>query len=157
MNRLLLSAFCAVTTLSLFVPDAQAENPGTGTRRRATGTPEEHVRQIISKYDKDGDHALNATELAAFFEVIRQRVTEHRTEPAGNVTPGTGATGKSGRPALGSPQDHAAKAIEKFDKNGDGKLDAGELVALLTTIREKAGQHRSQKPGPAAPATPVSA
>jgi Ca2+-binding EF-hand superfamily protein len=61
--------------------------------------------------------------------------------------------------AAGSPQQHAVRAIEKFDKNGDGKLDAGELVALLTAIRERLGQHQGQghtPPATTAPATPTS-
>ena len=162
MIRFLLPACCAVAALTLFVPDSLAESPGTGgpgARRRAGGTPEQHAREIISKYDKDGDHALNATELAAFFEVVRQRATEHRTQQTGNLAPGAGTTGRPGHEATGTPQEHAAKAIEKFDRNGDGKLDANELVALLKAIHEKAGQHRGQPvaPATATPATPVSA
>ncbi|MDR3401469.1 MAG: EF-hand domain-containing protein [Chthoniobacter sp.] len=169
MKRFLLSAWCAVAALSLFVPDSQAQSPGTGAtgapaaRRHPGGTPEQHAREIIAKYDKDGDHALNATELAAFFEAIHQRVEERRAQQASNNTPGTpSASAGTGQRAAGSPQQHAAKAIEKFDKNGDGKLDAGELVALLTAIRERLGQHRGQGQGPGhtpattTPATPTS-
>src|SRR5207248_3182688 len=95
---------------------------GPGARRRAGG-PEEHARQIISKYDKDGDHALNAAELAAFFETLRQRVADHHTPQASSNSgnPSTSSPGAStGRR---TPQEQAAKAIEKFDKNGDGKLE----------------------------------
>jgi len=157
MKQLLLSAWCAVAALSLFVPDSQAQSPGAaGARRRpGAGTPEEHARQIISKYDKDGDHALNAAELATFFETLHQRVAEHRTQQTSNgspATPSPSAKAGTGPRAAGSPQDHAAKAIEKFDKNGDGKLDASELAAMLAAIRERLGEHRAS--GRTPPATP---
>jgi hypothetical protein len=156
MKRFLLSALCAAAALSLLTADSQAQTPngGAGGRRHA-GAPEEHVRQIISKYDKDGDHALNATELAAFFDAVHQRVEQHGTPPSGSSTPGTPSpSGRAGRHAAGTAQERATRAIEKFDKNGDGKLDATELVALLHAVRERV-THDGQAPRRGAPATPA--
>ena len=115
---------------------------------------EKHAREIIAKYDKDGDHALNATELAAFFEAIHQRVAERRAQKTSNdstsTTPSLGS-GK-GQHAAGTPQEHAAKAIEKFDKNGDGKLEVGEVAAMLRAIRERLMEGRGGQ-NPATPGT----
>jgi hypothetical protein len=165
MKSFLLPALCALAALSLFTPDSQAQSPGgtgtgtgtgttggtgAGARRRGGAGLEQRAREIIAKYDKDGDHALNATELAAFFEAMHQRVQERRTQQTSNTTtPNAGGT----QHAAGTPQEHAAKAIEKFDKNGDGKLEAGELEALLKFIREREMQHRGEGPGRTAPAT----
>ena len=137
VKRILLSFLCAVAALSLFTVDSQAQapansgtgttsgggtssgtgtGPGTGTRRRGGGEgPEEkHAREIIAKYDKDGDHALNATELAAFFEALHQRVEERRSQQASTGSPSTTtpspAAGKArhtaGRPAGACRQGH---------------------------------------------------
>jgi hypothetical protein len=154
MKQLLLSASCAVAALSIFAPDLPAQTlgaAGAGTRRHAVGTPEQHAHEIIAKYDKDGDHALDAMELAAFFEALHHRVAERSKPQTSNST--SGAPGASaGQGAQASPQDRAAKAIEKFDKNGDGKLDAAELAAMLSVVRERVAQHRGQGPGHTAPA-----
>ena len=170
MNRLLLSASCVAAVLSLFAATAQAQNPagngtGAGTAGDSTvgptaaataaprhrgGGPEEHARQIISKYDKDGDRALNAAELTTFFEVIHQRVAARPGQPASDSTPSPAAKGKDAQPTHASPQEHAARAIEKFDKNGDGELDAGEIAALLAAIRDRA----TEKGGPKQPPAP---
>jgi Ca2+-binding EF-hand superfamily protein len=119
-----------------------------GHRRGGGGAEglERRAREIIAKYDKDGDHALNATELAAFFEVVHQRV-EERHEQAGtatNTSSTTSAAGATGTTGIhhGTPLEHAQKAIEKFDKNGDGKLEARELAAMLMAVRER--EHRGQ-------------
>jgi len=174
MKQLLLSALCVAAALTLLTPDSQAQAPsnsststtssggtssGTGAstsaglRRRGggEGQEEKRAREIIAKYDKDGDHALNATELAAFFEALRQRVAEHRVQQTSNDSISTATASPSagtGQHAAGTPQEHAAKAIEKFDKNGDGKLEVGEVTAMLRAIRERlmqerGGQHRA--------------
>jgi hypothetical protein len=191
MQRSVLTALCAAAALSLSTsllhaqteasttptgtpsatpapnPAAGAGHPG-GRRRGAPNGPERHAREIIAKYDKDGDHALNVTELTAFFEAMRERVEARRAQgttsasaPTGTPAPKAGA----GLAGHGSPEQHAANAIAKFDKNGDGKLDMSELTAMLATLRERAlqrqgsgqGQTQSQpsSPAPAAPATTI--
>jgi len=171
MKQPLLSALCATAVLSFLTSTSQAQSlsgTGTSTGTLSTGTlstgtlstgttktgvlggsgvgnghhglgavgPEQRAREIIARYDKDGDHALNVAELTAFFEAVRQRAAERGTQQASNTT--------SGQPAHGTPQEHAARAIEKFDRNGDGKLEAGELAALLIAFREHALQHGGQ-------------
>jgi len=181
MKRFLLSAFCAGAALSLLTPQSRAQTlgnsgglttgglttgglspasgldpgsaggTGTGGRHRGGGV-EERAREIIKKYDRNGDHALDAAELASFFEAIHHRAEERR-EQAGGTSSLTSAS--SGHEAH-TPLEHAQKAIEKFDKNGDGKLEARELAALLMAIREKEKEHGGQSgqgAGRVAPAT----
>ena len=185
MKRPLLSALCAAAALSLFAPDSQAQasnnngtgttssggtssgtgaSTGTGQRRRGggEGLEEKHAREIIAKYDKDGDHALNATELAAFFEALHQRVAEHRAQQTSSESSNqststtTSPSAGKGQRAAGTPQEHAARAIEKFDKNGDGKLEVGEVAAMLRAIRERLIQERGGQRRAAPGATPTS-
>lgn len=70
---------------------------------------------------------------------------------ASGGTPAPAPTSATGVPAHGVPEQHAARAIAKFDKNGDGKLDAGELVAMLIAFRQQAKEKlaASQSPAPA--------
>jgi len=169
MKRFLLPALCAFAALSLFAPESQAQTPangsGTGTststgalhRGGAAEGVEKRAREIIAKYDRDGDHALNATELAAFFEAVHQRVEEHRSQSGTASAASTTVT----RPEAHTPLEHAQKAIAKFDKNGDGKLEARELAAMLIALREKMIEHRGAGtgrggPAPATPTTPQS-
>jgi hypothetical protein len=172
MQRFVFTALAAATALSLSIPPAQAQSassptatasatpsPGTGgpgggpggRRRGGANSPERHAREILAKYDKDGDHALNATELAAFFAAMRERAEGRREQPGttsastGGATPAPKANGGLG--GHGTPEQHAASAIAKFDKNGDGKLDAGELTAMLIALRERAMERRGAAPG----------
>ena len=169
MKRLLLLS--TVAGLALLAPQLSAQTTGTGTGSGTTTTPssglgssgglgtigglggrhrggaegvERRAREIIAKYDKDGDHALNATELAAFFEAVHQRV-EERHEQAGSAitTSAASTTGTTATGHHGTPLEHAQKAIAKFDKNGDGKLEARELAAMLMAMRERL-EHRGQ-------------
>jgi hypothetical protein len=167
MKRFLLTGLCATMALAIFSAVAQAQSPanattdtttsggtsggtgtgtGTGMRRRGGGEAieERHAREIIRKYDKDGDHALNAAELAAFFEALHQRVADRGAQTAANASTPSPRSGK--RQHSGTPEERAARAIERFDKNGDGKLEAGEVAALLRAVRERlleegGGQH----------------
>lgn len=159
MKQFLLSALCAVAALPLLALPAQAQSlsptgsatptPGLGSssggfgghRRGAAVSPEKRAQEIIAKYDKDGDHALNATELAAFF-ADRERMLQQRTQKTSGTTSASSAS--TGQPKQGNPQERAAKVIEKFDKNGDGKLDVSELTAALIAQHERAMQRRGQ-------------
>jgi len=182
MKQFLLSALCAAAALPLLALPARAQStsstgsslatPGLGTsggpgghRRGGAVSPEKRAQEIIAKYDKDGDHALNATELAAFFTDLRERMMEHRTQqPASTTSP---SSTSNAQPKLGNPQERAAKVIAKFDKNGDGKLDVSELTAALIAQHERAmqrqgqgsAQGQSQTPNPSpshsAPATTI--
>lgn len=50
----------------------------------------------------------------------------------------------------GDPTQMVARMIQQYDKDGDQKLDANELSALLTSMRERrAGEADGARPGPA--------
>ena len=49
-----------------------------------------------------------------------------------------------------NPADMASRMIQQYDKDGDQKLNAGELAAMLTAMRERGanrGQGPPQRPG----------
>lgn len=58
------------------------------------------------------------------------------------------AMNRRGGPLMqADPEAVAAKMMEQFDKDGDSKLDASELVALLKSLRERAQGQGNGRPG----------
>jgi Ca2+-binding EF-hand superfamily protein len=82
----------------------------------------DRANEFIAKHDKDGDGKLSAAELAAAFEKMGPR-------------PG-GPEGKPGREGGLKPEvlekikEHRAEMLKKYDTNGDGKLDDGERAKM---------------------------
>ncbi len=89
---------------------APGGKPGEGGRP----SPEQ-MKEILKKFDKNGDGKLDDGEKAA----ARESFAKMRGGPGGK--PG------EGKPGEGGPSREAM--IKKFDKNGDGKLDDGEKAA----------------------------
>jgi Ca2+-binding EF-hand superfamily protein len=118
------STVAAISTAMLLtvVPAHAADKPA-----KTAGAAE----QIIQKFDKNGDKALDATELGA-------AMAEHREQHAK----------KTGKPAK-EPKAAAPEAlIKRFDTNGDGKLDAAELKTMLEALRT---EHEERKKAVATP------
>jgi len=46
-----------------------------------------------------------------------------------------------------SPEQMAERMIEEFDADGDEKLDATELLKMMTTMRERRGGGMQRRPG----------
>ena len=155
MNKNLLPLVSACAALVFSSTITQAAPPAAGARGaglagRHGGDAKQHAAEVIAKFDKDGDKALNADELAAMFEGLRERSQQH-AEKGGTAghRPGRGGAatapaGEGKQRAHGDPKQHAQMAVSKFDKNGDGKLDADELAALFTAFRERMQQHRGK-------------
>lgn len=87
---------------------APGGKPGEGGRP----SPEQ-MKELMKKFDKNGDGKLDDGEKAAARESFMK------------MRGGAGAPG--GKPGEGGPNREAM--IKKFDKNGDGKLDDGEKAA----------------------------
>lgn len=110
---------------TLRADDPAAATDGKAGKRNAG----EH---IMSKFDKNGDGALQMDELAAFLAAYDKRVAE---------------TGK-GKEV--SPAPTAEKLMTKFDANGDGKLDSTELQSMLKELHARRGHHKKAPPAAAA-------
>jgi hypothetical protein len=86
---------------------------------------------MLQKFDKNGDGALDAAELATAIAQHKQ----HHAKKSGKMVKATKG-----------PANDLAKAealIKRFDANGDGKLDASELQAMRTGIQ---AHHEARKP-----------
>jgi Ca2+-binding EF-hand superfamily protein len=85
---------------------------------------------MIQKFDRNGDGALDASELAA-------AIAEHQEHHAAK-------TGKTVKATKG-PASDIAKAemlIKRFDTNGDGKLNAAELQNMLGANQARHEAHK---------------
>lgn len=91
---------------------------------------------LLEKYDRNGDGVLDDAELARLIARLRgEDFAEETSGGSGGQDGGSGGQSggeKSG--GSGGGQGVAEKdsdaLLEKYDGNGDGKLDAGELEAL---------------------------
>ncbi len=104
---------------------------------------EKHKKEILAKYDKDGDGQLGPEERKAFME-DRRREMGGRGGPGGPGVPGAPEGGD--HPRL-NPEERQ-KILEKFDKDGDGKLNEEERKAAFEAHRERIGRERGQRVGP---------
>lgn len=94
--------------------------PGGGKPGEGGRPSPEQMKEIMKKFDKNGDGKLDDAEKAA----ARESFAKMRGGAGGK--PGEGKPG-AGKPGEGGPSREAM--IKKFDKNGDGKLDDGEKAA----------------------------
>jgi Ca2+-binding EF-hand superfamily protein len=83
------------------------------------------AEQMIQKFDKNGDGALDATELGA-------ALAAHKEEHAKK----TGKVAKEGKGPT------AEELIKRFDANGDGKLNAAELQTMLSALHAEHEAHK---------------
>ncbi len=86
-------------------------------------------KQMIEKFDKDGDGKLNEEERAAAKAARPQKPAGEGAEGKGPKGP-KGAEGQGPRGGKGKMNpEMRKKMIEKFDKDGDGKLSEEERAA----------------------------
>ena len=67
---------------------------------------------------------------------------------------GKARQGRAARGPQGGGQDSqqmVARMLQRFDQNGDQKLDSTELAALLTSLRERRGMGRGNEAGAGRP------
>ena len=112
--------------------DAKPEAP----KADKSGQMEQRQQERLKRFDKNGDGQLDETEKAAMKEAMK---LERGPRGAGDI--GSLGGGAAAEPAPGGDR-FVRELLKRFDKDGDGKLDAAELAEL---IKNRAGG------GPGAP------
>jgi Ca2+-binding EF-hand superfamily protein len=98
------------------ISDAEADAAiQTMTEKMRAGFKKRN-EMVLKNFDKDGDGALNADELAALEEKMAKRGGGNRRE----------------------------KMLERFDKDGDGKLSEDERSAMRQAMKERRQQNDEQ-------------
>ena len=104
--------------------------------------------QFIKQFDKDGDGKLSPTEQAAAMTAFQRSRANGGKPVVGRLPygpgPGAGAGGQAVAPAGGAAGDagkgedkKVSNLVKRFDKDGDGKLDAAEKAAAQAELKKK--------------------
>ena len=118
MHNLLVTLACLMAgSLGSNLAYADGNQPGGKGAGRGRPSPEQ-MQKIIAKFDTDGDGKLNETERQV------AKAARGTGRPGGNI-PGGKGPGGSDRP---NPE-LMKKVLDKFDMDGDGKLNAAERQA----------------------------
>ena len=123
MHNLLVTLACLIAA-SLGSNLAYADGNKPGGKGAGKGRPSpEQMQKIIAKFDTDGDGKLNETERQA------AKAARGTGRPGGNLPGGKGAGGKGPGGSDRPNPELMKKVLEKFDADGDGKLNAAERQA----------------------------
>ena len=95
----------------------------------------ERRAEMLKKFDKDGDGKLSEEERKALHEAMKKR--------HGDRKPGEGRPGGPGKGPRGA--DFRKKMIEKFDADGDGKLNEEERAKARESFKKRAKSAKKDK------------
>lgn len=150
-------------SLTLFAGNARAEDligvPDVGPAGQAGAAKpdgegqaaEKHHKEMLKKFDKDGDGKLNEEEKAALHTAMQERAAKMKTENPelfkkldkdgdGKLTP------EEMRAGRGSGKDGKAEMLKRFDKDGDGTLNDAEKAAMQAEMQERAAKMKEKHP-----------
>ena len=171
-RRLIWAFFSVAMTVPLLLATAvsaedSAADPGPGAQEKPAQRGERSERRaemrkkMLQKFDADGDGKLSDSERAKLRETMRKRhgAGEKGHGHQGDSKKGSGRRGRFGKEARergpeghrhglrghGGPPD-LDKLFEKFDKDGDDRLDREEFKAALHVMREM-HERRMGRPG----------
>lgn len=135
--------FCAVSAQALLcgmllvpTPANAAENGKPGT----SGRPDraELRKMLLEKFDSDGDGQLNQQERAAARKAREERRAAGQQGPGQGKRRRPGAAGGNNGQA-GNRADFRKRLLDRFDTDGDGKLNETERKAARSEMRSKRG------------------
>lgn len=112
---------------------AYAEPPEGRGKGRPEGKkgPRPLPKEIVEKFDKNGDGKLNQEERKAAYEARKAEMLKKYDQD------GDGELSEDERKAAAA--DRKAEAMKRFDKDGDGKLSDEEKKAMREEMRKRRG------------------
>ena len=125
------------TALSATPAQAQAETKPAAPMADSSGKMEKRRQEMLQRFDKNGDGKLDDDEKAAMKEALKQ---ERGPRGSGDIG---GLAGGAAAETVPGAELYVREMIKRFDKDGDGKLDATELTEALKA-RAAGGQFRQQ-------------
>lgn len=133
--KALLHTIIASALLSVAYAQAPEKDGPPPERKGPHGPPKE----ILEKFDKDGDGKLNDEEAAAARAAMQAKRAEMEAKYDKD---GDGKLNEEERKALmednkGKFEDHRQEIIKRFDKDGDGKLNEEERKAAREAMGGK--------------------
>lgn len=134
MKTKLTSAIVALATCAL----ATAEPPKGEGKKRPEG-PRQVPKEILEKFDKDGDGKLSKEERQAAMEARKAEMLKKYDKD------GDGKLSKEEREAIAA--DRKAEFMKKYDTDGDGKLSDEEKAAARKAMGDRRGGSRERGKG----------
>lgn len=118
--------------------------PPEGERGRRRERDPERMKQLIERFDEDGDGELSREERQKARETMRSERGERGGRPGG---PG-GEAGERGRGGPGGPGGPGGRRgmaqpgdlFDQIDSDGDGTITKEQFVAFMEQMRERMGQ-----------------
>jgi len=103
--------------------------------------PEKVAPRLVERFDGDGSGELSADELADALSAMQERRQGGECRFDRKMRQGKGPQGESGAggPRL-SPEERVDRWLERFDEDGDDRLDAEELLAAMEGMRPRPKQ-----------------
>ena len=119
-----------------------------GAGRRRPEQPRLNAQNIMRRFDKDGDQKLNREELSALLQALRRQRADAGRQGGGRGGQKKGRGGqqkgrgdrKKGEPGRRPVRVDREKLIERFDKDGDGRLNEQERAAAREALRQRRGK-----------------
>jgi len=105
---------------------AQTDDPPPAPKPDHSGDMEKRRQELLARFDKNGDGKLDDEEKAVMRATLKK---EKEAGPHGSGDIGSMGGGESAGPT--GVDRFALEMIKRFDKDGDGKLDAAELAEAL--------------------------
>lgn len=129
---------------------AQTETKPDAPKADKSGQMEKRRQEMLQRFDKNGDGKLDDEEKAAMKAALKQEREAAKVSGSGDIGSLGGGAGQPG-PGADAPRGDRfiQEMIKRFDKDGDGKLDAAELGEALKA-RLAGGQGGFGGPGGAA-------
>ncbi len=119
----------------------QAPNKPTGLQPNANQNPQrqERYQQFLQRFDTNKNGRIDPDELAKARQAIQQRQQQNR--PGSNST--TQPQNNTARPNMNSQQ--YRQLLQRFDKDGDGRLSGDELQAARQARQQMQGSLRGRQ------------
>jgi Ca2+-binding EF-hand superfamily protein len=105
--------------------DAKADTPAPAADK--SGQLEKRRQEMLARFDANGDGVLDDQEKAVMRATLKKEKEAAKVSGSGDV----GSLSAGEAPAAPGVDRFVLEIIKRFDKDGDGKLDATELAAFL--------------------------
>lgn len=127
------------------------ETPGgSGGSGNSGGSSEAGFADLLAAYDTDGDGKLDSGEIARLLAALQgKQDPEGGSEASGGGSEASGG-GSEASGSGGAEGSSIEEMFAKFDENGDGKLDSGELAKMIAALNgdgESASSSDNEMPG----------
>jgi Ca2+-binding EF-hand superfamily protein len=132
--------FLCVLSAALCAIPARAQDEAKPEAPKAdkSGSMEKRRQEMLKRFDLNGDGKLDDEEKAAMKAAQKQERAVRGSGDIGSMGTGQGEMAPGGEPPRADL--FVRELLKRFDKDGDGKLDAAELAEMMKARAAAGGQ-----------------